>query len=236
MRLPIPAFQEADLPERKTPLYKMIGPGVVMAGLAIGSGELIMWPWITSVVGAQLLWAAAIGIFLQLWVNIEIGRWTIVTGESPFTGMARVLKFLVYLFVFMIFVGKFLPGCARETGIALRDLIFGPGHDSPPWLWTTRPHRGKRQRLLRPAAGRRPLQGDRSPARGAERQAPARRTPRHRLLRWRHLRNGGRFRLPVARPPRRRRLRRFDVGVGARCVVADGDWRVALRAQLPYRK
>ena len=137
MPLPIPAFQEADLPERKTPLYKMIGPGVVMAGLAIGSGELIMWPWITSVVGAQLLWAAAIGIFLQLWVNIEIGRWTIVTGESPFTGMARVLKLLVYLFVFMIFVGKFLPGWARETGIALRDLIFGPGHDSPPWLWTT---------------------------------------------------------------------------------------------------
>ena len=50
--------------------------------------------------------------------------------------MARVLKLLVYLFVFMIFVGKFLPGWARETGVALRDLIFGPQHDSPPWLWT----------------------------------------------------------------------------------------------------
>ena len=117
-------------------MLKMIGPGVVIAGLAIGSGELIMWPWITSVVGAQLLWAAAIGIFLQLWVNIEIGRWTIATGESPFTGMARVVKLTVYLFVFVIFVGKFLPGWARETGIAARDLIFGPGHDSPPWLWT----------------------------------------------------------------------------------------------------
>ena len=136
MPLPIKPLKEAELPERKTPILKMMGPGVVMAGLAIGSGELIMWPWITSVVGAQLLWAAAIGIFLQLWVNIEIGRWTIVTGESPFTGMARVLKFLVYLFVFMIIVGKFLPGWARETGIALRDLIFGPQHDSPPWLWT----------------------------------------------------------------------------------------------------
>jgi Mn2+/Fe2+ NRAMP family transporter len=114
----------------------MMGPGIVMAGLAIGSGELIMWPWITSIVGAQLLWAAAIGIFLQLWINIEIGRWSIVTGESPFTGMVRVIKTIVYVWVFMIVVGKFLPGWARETGIALRDLIFGPGHSSPPWAWT----------------------------------------------------------------------------------------------------
>jgi Mn2+/Fe2+ NRAMP family transporter len=113
-----------------------MGPGIVMAGLAIGSGELIMWPWITSIVGAQLLWAAAIGIFLQLWINIEIGRWSIVTGESPFTGMVRVIKTIVYVWVFMIVVGKFLPGWARETGIALRDLIFGPGHSSPPWAWT----------------------------------------------------------------------------------------------------
>ena len=136
MPLPIPSLKEADLPARKQSLIKMIGPGVVMAGLAIGSGELIMWPWITSVVGAQLLWAAAIGIFLQLWINIEIGRWSIVTGESPFTGMVRVIKTVVYVWVFMIVVGKFLPGWARETGVALRDLIFGPGHSSPPWLWT----------------------------------------------------------------------------------------------------
>ena len=136
MPLPIPSLKEADLPARKQSLIKMIGPAVVMAGLAIGSGELIMWPWITSVVGAQLLWAAAIGIFLQLWINIEIGRWSIVTGESPFTGMVRVIKTVVYVWVFMIVVGKFLPGWARETGIALRDLIFGPGHSSPPWVWT----------------------------------------------------------------------------------------------------
>ena len=131
-----PSLKEADLPAREKSLVKMMGPGIVMAGLAIGSGELIMWPWITSIVGAQLLWAAAIGIFLQLWINIEIGRWSIVTGESPFTGMVRVIKTIVYVWVFMIVVGKFLPGWARETGIALRDLIFGPGHSSPPWVWT----------------------------------------------------------------------------------------------------
>ncbi len=136
MPIPVPPLKEAELPGPQKSLFKMIGPGIVMAGLAIGSGELILWPWITSIVGAQLLWAAAIGIFLQLWINIEVGRWAIVTGESPFTGMIRVIKIIVYLWVFLIVVGKFLPGWARETGIALRDLIFGPGHSSPPWLWT----------------------------------------------------------------------------------------------------
>lgn len=42
MPLPTPACQEADLPVRKVPLYKMIGPAVAMAGMAIGAGEL-MW-------------------------------------------------------------------------------------------------------------------------------------------------------------------------------------------------
>ena len=80
MPIPVPALKEAELPRPQKSLFKMIGPGIVMAGLAIGSGELIMWPWITSIVGAQLLWAAALGIFLQLWINIEVGRWAIVTG------------------------------------------------------------------------------------------------------------------------------------------------------------
>ena len=42
MLIPIQPFKEAELPERTKPILKMVGPGVVMAGLAIGSGELIM--------------------------------------------------------------------------------------------------------------------------------------------------------------------------------------------------
>jgi len=116
MPVPVPPLQQAELPKRKTALFKMMGPGIVMAGIAIGSGELIMWPWITSIVGAQLIWAAAIGIFLQLWINVEVGRWTVVTGESPLIGMVRVVKLIVYLWVFLVVVGKFLPvGLARPA-------------------------------------------------------------------------------------------------------------------------
>ncbi|MDP7640401.1 MAG: Nramp family divalent metal transporter, partial [Candidatus Hydrogenedentes bacterium] len=105
MPIHIPPLKDAELPAPDKPLLKMMGPGIVMAGIAIGSGELIMWPWITSVVGANLLWAAAIGIFLQLWINVEVGRWTVVTGESPFTGTIRVIKPVLFLWVGRIIVG-----------------------------------------------------------------------------------------------------------------------------------
>jgi len=98
MLLNVPPLKEANLPKREKSILRMMGPGIVMAGIAIGSGELVMWPWITSIVGADLLWAAAIGIFLQLWINIEVGRWAVVTGESPFNGLARFFKLTVYLF------------------------------------------------------------------------------------------------------------------------------------------
>ena len=65
----------------------MAGPGAIMVGLAIGSGELVLWPWITAKFGAQMMWAAAVGVCLQMWLNIEIGRWAIATGSLMATSL-----------------------------------------------------------------------------------------------------------------------------------------------------
>ncbi|MGH3146040.1 MAG: Nramp family divalent metal transporter, partial [Rubrobacter sp.] len=51
-----PAVYE-DLPE-PLPLRKVIGPGVISIGIGVSSGELIIWPYITSQVGLIFLWAA----------------------------------------------------------------------------------------------------------------------------------------------------------------------------------
>ena len=37
-----------------------------------------------------MVWAAVLGGFLQLWINFEVGRWTVATGETVYTGYARV--------------------------------------------------------------------------------------------------------------------------------------------------
>ena len=86
----VPPLRRKDLPERTKSFWRMAGPGAIMVGLAIGAGELVVWPWVTAKFGAVMLWAAVLGVFMQLWINIEIGRWAIVTGENPYTGFARV--------------------------------------------------------------------------------------------------------------------------------------------------
>ena len=116
----------------------MTGPGAVMVGLAVGSGEMVLWPWITAKFGAGMAWAAVLGIFVQVWVNFEVGRWAVATGESALTGFARVSSKFIYLFMAILISLAFLPSWARATGVIIRYLLFGleeqkTGAD---WQWT----------------------------------------------------------------------------------------------------
>lgn len=132
----IPSLASADMPERKLAFWKMTGPGAVLVGLSIGAGELIIWPRIAAEFGSSMLWAAAVGVFLQFWINIEIGRWTIATGETPYLSYARMWRGFAFIFIAFNFFGWFFPGWARASGAALKALCVGPGHSSPNWLWT----------------------------------------------------------------------------------------------------
>lgn len=136
MNARIAPLRTADLPQRSQSFWRMTGPGAVLVGLSIGAGEIVLWPWITAKFGATMVWAAALGVFLQLWVNIEIGRWAIVTGEAPYTGFARVWMGFIYALLFVGFVTLFLPGWARISGAALKALLFGPDGPGPDWMWT----------------------------------------------------------------------------------------------------
>ena len=79
-----------DLPE-PLPLKKLIGPSFILLGLGLGSGELILWPYLSSNYGLGIIWGALLGITFQFFLNMEIARYTLVTGESVFVGLARKL-------------------------------------------------------------------------------------------------------------------------------------------------
>ena len=51
---------------------KMVGPSFIMLGMGLGSGELIMWPYMAANYGLGIIWAAVIGITFQFFINMEI--------------------------------------------------------------------------------------------------------------------------------------------------------------------
>ena len=128
--------QKADIPKRTQSFWKLAGPGAVLVGLSIGAGEIIIWPRIVAEFGASMAWAAVLGIFLQLWINMEIGRWTIATGETPFMGFSRIWIGFGPLFILLTALGSIAPGWARASGLALKALIVGPTGLGSDTLWT----------------------------------------------------------------------------------------------------
>ena len=104
-----------------------MGPGIVWAGLAQGSGELIWWPYLTAKYGDAFLGLLIPASLMQLWVNIEIARYTIVTGETAMTGFSRVGRGYATLIWLGVFVENIWFGAyASAGGTALAALTGLP--------------------------------------------------------------------------------------------------------------
>jgi len=90
--------------------FKLIGPSIILLGLGLGSGELILWPYLVSIYGLGIIWAAVIGITMQFFINMEIERYSLLSGESIFAGFYRLSRKLPIWFIFSTFVAWFWPG------------------------------------------------------------------------------------------------------------------------------
>ena len=67
----------------------VVGPGVIVLGASIGSGEFLLGPAVFVRHGLSLLWVTAVAVFLQTIFNTEVMRYTLATGEPVFTGFMR---------------------------------------------------------------------------------------------------------------------------------------------------
>jgi hypothetical protein len=121
MRIPdrvLPAPEVGDLPEPLS-LRRMIGPSVILVGLSIGSGEFVLWPRLTAEWHFELFWACWIGVTLQFFLNMEIERWSLVTGESAVVGFARLHAAFIPVFLLCGTVPWIWPGWATGAGTLL---------------------------------------------------------------------------------------------------------------------
>jgi hypothetical protein len=104
-------------------LRQVLGPSFILLGLALGSGELILWPYLTSQYGLGLLWGAVLGITLQFFLNLEIMRYTLSWGESIFVGFWRLRRWLPVWFIVSTFVPFGLPGFSSGVAEILGKIL-----------------------------------------------------------------------------------------------------------------
>lgn len=139
----IPPWGRADLPEPKALSWRnwasFIGPGIVMMGIQIGGGEWLYGPEVTAKFGGGLMWIATIAIVLQVFYNLECGRYALYCGEPIFTGFMRCAPGPMFWFGAMLLLNSaaLIPGLSTHGAAMIAGIIL----DRPPtvndsWLIT----------------------------------------------------------------------------------------------------
>ncbi len=103
---------------------KLLGPSFILLGLGLGSGEVILWPYLTSQYGLGIIWGAILGITFQFFMNMEIERYALVHGESVFVGLARKLRVISFWFLLSTFLPWIWPGIIAASA-KIFSYVFG---------------------------------------------------------------------------------------------------------------
>ncbi|MGH8882847.1 MAG: Nramp family divalent metal transporter, partial [Stackebrandtia sp.] len=85
----------------------------------------MLWPSITSQVGLILMWAALLSFLTQTFVNMEIERYTIATGETAITGFTRMWKPWGSIFALVAIITHIFPGWATGSATLLTFTLGG---------------------------------------------------------------------------------------------------------------
>lgn len=100
----------------------VVGPGVIVLGLSIGSGEFLLGPAAFVNYGFALLWITTVAVFLQTLFNTEVMRYTLATGEPAFTGFMRTRPsstFWAWFYVILYFLQTGWPAWAGTAAGAI---------------------------------------------------------------------------------------------------------------------
>jgi Mn2+/Fe2+ NRAMP family transporter len=122
-------------------ILSKLGPGLIIAGSIVGSGELIATTTTGAKGGFALLWLIIIGCLIKVFVQIELGRYTITTGVTSIKGLSmlpgprigRGNWFIWYWFIMFIFImgqlGGIVGGVGQAMSISMPITEYGVDHN-----------------------------------------------------------------------------------------------------------
>jgi hypothetical protein len=125
-------WTRADLPEPPEPRglqwLGVCGPGVIVLGVSIGSGEFLLGPATFVKHGLSLLWVTLVAVFFQTVFNTELMRYTVATGEPVVTGFMRTRPgrtFWAWFYAALYFLQIGWPAWAATAAGAVFFLFLG---------------------------------------------------------------------------------------------------------------
>ncbi|MFO1019879.1 MAG: Nramp family divalent metal transporter [Planctomycetales bacterium] len=116
----IPDWEHGELPPAPPLSWRhwtrFIGPGIVMMGVQIGGGEWLLGPEVTARYGGNLMWIATVAIILQVFYNLECGRYALYCGEPIFTGFLRSAPgpYFWMGIILLLNLGALIPGLSTH--------------------------------------------------------------------------------------------------------------------------
>lgn len=89
-RINVPSPETVDPPKTLLRIIRCVGPGLIVAGSIVGSGELIATTKTGAEAGFSLLWLIIIGCVVKVFAQIELGRYAIISGKTTLRALDEV--------------------------------------------------------------------------------------------------------------------------------------------------
>ncbi len=87
---PLEATSTEQPPGTVLGILRRLGPGLIIAGSIVGSGELIATTKTGAQAGFWLLWLIIIGCVIKVFVQVEFGRYAISSGKATMAALDEV--------------------------------------------------------------------------------------------------------------------------------------------------
>lgn len=121
----------------RTPRWRDVGPGLVVAATGVGAGDMIATLLAGGRFGYTLLWAAIVGCLVKLALAEAVGRWHLATGRTLLDGWSSLGRWTHAYFGPYIAVWGFVYGAAAMSSTALPLNALFPGIPVHVWAVLT---------------------------------------------------------------------------------------------------
>ena len=123
---------------------RQIGPGLILAGAIVGTGELIQTTHLGAKAGFVLLWLVLLSCFVKVFVQVELGRYAIASGKPTMTAFRQIgaagnligLCWVIMMLMTQLQLGAMLGGVGQALHLAMPSVsgAVGLGHRPElPW-------------------------------------------------------------------------------------------------------